>query len=189
RGPGHQPDLQPRDPADAGRALRARGHPRGDGLPQTPATSPPARTLTRRRLFPALLLVSVACARPEPLARLGTVPAFQLVERSGRPVTSDSLRGKTWVADFIFTRCGAACPAMTARMARLRREVPAEVVFVSFTVDPAYDTPENLSRYAASFRADEEWLFVTGPQKALYALSTGGFKLAAMEVPPEQQKE
>ena len=93
------------------------------------------------------------------------------------------------MADFIFTTCGGACPAMTARMARLRREVPDEVVFVSFTVDPAHDTPEALSRYAASFKADDRWLFVTGPQKELYGLSTEGFKLAAMEVPPEQQKE
>lgn len=101
----------------------------------------------------------------------------------------ESLRGKIWVADFIFTRCGGACPAMTARMARLRREVPDGIVFVSFTVDPAHDTPEVLSSYAANFKADDRWLFVTGPQKDLYGLSTNGFKLAAMEVPPEEQKE
>ena len=92
------------------------------------------------------------------------------------------------MADFIFTRCGGACPAMTARMSRLRREVPDEVTFVSFTVDPANDTPAVLARYAAGFKADRRWLFVTGPQKDLYALSTGGFKLAAMEVPPQDQK-
>jgi protein SCO1 len=131
----------------------------------------------------------VACVTPEKLPRLGTLPAFQLVERSGRALTSASLRGTVWVADFIFTTCGGACPAMTARMARLRREVPDDVVFVSFTVDPAHDTPEALARYAASFKADDRWLFVTGPQKVLYGLSTEGFKLAAMEVPPEQQKE
>ena len=77
---------------------------------------------------------------------------------------------------------------MTARMARLRREVPGEVAFVSFTVDPANDTPEVLARYAANFKADARWRFVTGPQKDLYTLSTDGFKLAAMEVPAAQQK-
>jgi protein SCO1/2 len=92
------------------------------------------------------------------------------------------------VADFIFTRCGGACPAMTARMARLRRELPDDVRFVSFTVDPATDTPEVLARYAANFKADTRWRFVTGPQKDLYALSTDGFKLAAMEIPPSEQK-
>lgn len=132
----------------------------------------------------------MACAAPEPpLPRLGTLPAFQLVERSGRPLTSASLRSKVWVADFIFTTCGGACPAMTARMARLRREVPDEVAFVSFTVDPAHDTPEVLARYAANFEADDRWLFVTGPPKDLYALSTEGFKLAALEVPPEERRE
>jgi protein SCO1/2 len=115
--------------------------------------------------------------------RLGALPAFQLTERSGRPLSLADLRGRPWVADFIFTQCGGACPAMTARMARLRREVPADVPFVSFTVDPAHDTPEVLSRYAATFRADESWRFVTGGQKELYELSVGGFKLAAMEVP------
>ena len=54
---------------------------------------------------------------------------------------------------------------------------------MSFSVDPAHDTPEVLARYAAAFHAGEGWLFVTGPQKDLFDLSVGGFKLAAMEVP------
>jgi cytochrome oxidase Cu insertion factor (SCO1/SenC/PrrC family) len=123
---------------------------------------------------------------PEP-PRLGSLPDFRLVERSGRPLSLADLRGRPWVADFIFTQCAGACPAMTARMARLRRDVPPDVQFVSFTVDPAHDTPEVLARYAASFRADEGWRFVTGPAKDLYALSVAGFKLAAMEVPPGEQ--
>jgi protein SCO1 len=98
------------------------------------------------------------------------------------------MKGKIWVADFIFTRCSGACPAMTARLARLRRVVPDEVAFVSFTVDPGNDTPEVLARYAVNFGIDPRWQFVTGPQKDLFALSTDGFKLAAMEVPPEEQK-
>ena len=119
---------------------------------------------------------------PEP-ARLGTLPDFRLVERSGRTLSLADLRGRPWVADFIFTQCGGACPAMTGRMARLRRELPDGVRLVSFTVDPGHDTPEVLAGYARAFGADERWLFVTGPQKDLYALSVAGFKLAAMEVP------
>lgn len=118
---------------------------------------------------------------------MGTLPDFRLVERSGRAVSRDDLRGRPWVADFIFTQCGGACPAMTARMARLRREVPAEVRLVSFTVDPAHDTPDVLTRYASAFDAGPSWLFVTGAQKDLYLLATGGFKLAAMEVPPAER--
>ena len=128
----------------------------------------------------------VGRATPEP-PRLATLPDFRLVERSGRAVALADLRGQPWVADFIFTQCGGACPAMTARMARLRRELPAGVRSVSFTVDPGHDTPETLARFATAFGADQGWLFVTGPQKDLYLLSTGGFKLAAMEVPPGQR--
>ena len=160
----------------------------------TQATATPRSSGRVLGLVGAILVaagaVAVVAARarpgPEP-PRLGSVPDFRLVERSGRPLSLADLRGRPWVADFIFTRCAGACPAMTARMARLRRDVPPDVQFVSFTVDPAHDTPEVLARYAATFRADEGWLFVTGPAKDLYALSVAGFKLAAMEVPPGEQ--
>jgi protein SCO1 len=138
----------------------------------------------------AALLALAACAptKKEDLPRFGRLPEFSLQDHHGRPATLASLKGRIWVADFIFTRCGGACPAMTARMSRLRRDVPAEVAFVSFTVDPVNDTPEVLARYAANFKGDARWRFVTGPQKDLYALSTDGFKLAAMEVPAAQQR-
>jgi protein SCO1/2 len=138
----------------------------------------------------AAFLVFAACAptKKDDLPRFGRLPEFSLQDHRGHPATLAGLKGQIWVADFIFTRCGGACPAMTARMARLRREVPDEVAFVSFTVDPANDTPEVLARYAANFKADPRWRFVTGPQKDLYALSTDGFKLAAMEVPPAEQE-
>ncbi len=123
---------------------------------------------------------------PEP-PRLGAVPAFRLLESSGRSLSLSDLGGRPWVADFIFTQCAGACPAMTARMSRLQRELPPDVALVSFTVDPAHDSPEVLARYAVSFHAGPGWRFVTGPQKELYDLSVGGFKLAAMEVPPGEQ--
>src|SRR4051812_40100476 len=74
--------------------------------------------------------------RPDP-PRLAALPAFRLTERSGQPLTLALLRGRPWIADFIFTQCAGACPAMTARLARLQSEVPG-LTFVSFTVDPAH---------------------------------------------------
>ncbi|HET6897407.1 MAG TPA: SCO family protein [Vicinamibacteria bacterium] len=162
--------------------------------PSSPAGHP--RASSRVLVLVGVLLVAAgavaavgvrALGRGTPPPHLGSLPDFRLTERSGRPLSRADLRGRPWVADFIFTQCGGACPAMTARLARLRREIPADVTFVSFTVDPGHDTPEVLSRYAASFRADETWRFVTGPAPDLYALSVGGFKLAAMEVPPGDQ--
>jgi protein SCO1/2 len=135
----------------------------------------------------ALLGLARALPRRAPPPVLGQVPAFDLVERSGRALRADDLRGRPWVADFIFTRCAGACPAMTARMAALRREAPEDVVMVSFTVDPAHDTPETLARYAERSGAGSGWLFVTGDRDALYRLAIEGFKLGVQEVPPQEQ--
>ena len=155
--------------------------------------SPPA-PLKGLSLVPAAVAVAAlttgaaACARGaavSELPRLFALPEFALVERSGRPATLAAMRGRPWIADFIFTRCGGVCPAMTARMAALRTRLTGTPVhFVSFSVDPGNDTPEVLARYAAAAGADADWWFVTGPMRDLHALSTEGFKLAAMENAP-----
>jgi protein SCO1/2 len=74
---------------------------------------------------------------------------------------------------------------MTARMAALRKKLKGTPVrFVSFSLDPATDTPEVLTRYAASAGADAEWWFVTGSMRDLHGLSVEGFRLGAMENAP-----
>src|SRR2546428_12205136 len=100
-------------------AIAARGfhaHPR-PRLEQTalPATTPPARL----KLAPQWLLVD-ALALAIPLApllltraaprlpELAGLPAFSLTDQLGRPFARDDLRGKGWVADFVFTRCPVA---------------------------------------------------------------------------------
>lgn len=141
-----------------------------------------------RRRAPASLALALAAAacgrRPDPPPILFELPRFALVERSGRAFGLEDLGGRVTVADFIFTTCGSICPRMTARMARLRGELPEAVRFVSFTVDPAHDTPEVLRRYAEPLNPGDRWLFVTGAQAELHRLATDGFRLAAMELPP-----
>ena len=138
-----------------------------------------------------LALVAVAGAavwqilnRPAPPPVLGEVPDFALTNRDGRTVHRADLAGQPWLADFVFTRCAASCPMMTARLARLGKELPAgeQVRRVSFTVDPVHDTPEVLARYAATFHAPADWLFLTGSEPDLHRLSRAGFKLA-IDVP------
>ena len=128
-------------------------------------------------------------ARSEPPPVLAELPAFSLLDKSGDPLTAADMRGRIWVADFVFTTCAGACPTMTARMARLQRKLPDDVWMVSFTVDPAHDTPEVLTRYAQRAGAGPRWLFVTGKPEAVYALAVRGFKLAVEAVPPERQTQ
>jgi uncharacterized membrane protein YozB (DUF420 family)/cytochrome oxidase Cu insertion factor (SCO1/SenC/PrrC family) len=120
--------------------------------------------------------------------RFGDLPPFSLTAHDGTPFTRETLRGRVVIVDFIFTRCGGACPAMTEHMARLQAAAPAGTAFVSFTVDPGFDTPEILSQYARDHGAREGWWFVTGSAPSLYALATQGFKLTAMEVPEVERK-
>ena len=124
----------------------------------------------------------------------GELPAFALTAHDGRPVTRESMAGKVWVADFIFTRCLGQCPQMTARMLDLQRWLGAEgdkgVRLVSFSVDPEYDTPEVMTRYAKDKGADtSRWTFVTGTRKALYDLSNNGFHLGVDDKPTTASQE
>jgi protein SCO1/2 len=144
--------------------------------------------LRRRMLWGLLVLALLAVAaatavqrlrKPEPLPVLGQVPAFALTNRDGRVVRRADLDGRPWVADFVFTRCPASCPMMSARMARLNRDLPSDLAvrLVSISVDPAHDTPEVLQRYAESFQATDRWLFLTGTREDVRRLCIEGFKL------------
>jgi len=114
------------------------------------------------------------------------VPEFSLTERSGRTVTRADLEGSWWVADFIFTRCTGICPLLTARMAQLQQSLPG-LRLVSFSVDPDYDTPDVLARYAEGAvpaGGEQQWLFLTGPRATLHALIGDGFHLSVSDAAP-----
>jgi protein SCO1/2 len=162
------------------------------GGPARPASLRPMRPLLWGLLLAALCGVAAAAIYqrlrevPEVLASeraaalpvLGRVPGFRLVGRDGRAVGLGDLAGAPWIADFVFTRCAASCPLLSARMARLDRTLPAGIRLVSLSVDPAWDTPPVLERYARSFRASRRWLFLTGGTGEVRRLSREGFRLA-----------
>jgi cytochrome oxidase Cu insertion factor (SCO1/SenC/PrrC family) len=115
------------------------------------------------------------------LADFGPVPDFSLTERSGKTVTSADLRGKPWVGNFIFTRCGGPCPLLSMRTAELQKDYlpKTNLSFVSFTVDPEYDSPKVLTEYAQRYGADSKrWLFLTGNSEKVYQMINQGFHLA-----------
>jgi protein SCO1/2 len=119
---------------------------------------------------------------PEPPPVLFQVPDFALQDQDGRPFSLASMRGKVWVAGFIFTTCPSVCPKISRAMLDLQQRYArngVEVELVSFTVDPENDTPAVLKRYAENLGADEDhWRFVTGERPAMEALVVEGFKTA-----------
>lgn len=135
--------------------------------------------MSRALLFAGALFLT-ACARQEPLPVYGQVPDFVLTAQDGREFHGASLRGRIWVADFIFTNCTGPCPRMTAQMKWVQKQTAAmpNVDLVSFTIDPARDTPEVLADYARKFQAEpQRWHFLTGAQPVLHQLNRYAFKL------------
>lgn len=119
------------------------------------------------------------------LPTLGQVQSFRLTERSGAATSQDTLAGKVWIADFIFTSCHMECPLMSAEMQKLQQRFTNQpnLRLVSFSVDPVTDTPEKLRAYATKYGADAaRWLFFTGERESLHALAKDSFKLAVEDL-------
>ncbi|MCP3960316.1 MAG: SCO family protein [bacterium] len=162
-----------------------------------PADSSPARRSTglARALWVLSIAVVVAALiagflsrkwRAEPLPVIKQVPEFALTHHDGSTVTREDFLGGPWIADFIFTRCPAICPRMTAQMKRVTEALGegSQVKIASFSVDPEHDTPEVLAAYAADHGAGEGWYFLTGEAATIHTLCREGFLLAVDASPP-----
>jgi cytochrome oxidase Cu insertion factor (SCO1/SenC/PrrC family) len=120
-----------------------------------------------------------------PLPVVGEIGDFHLTNQNDDVVSMDKLEGKVWIADIIFTRCPGPCRKMTARLAGLQAQLPAEVRFISLTSDPANDTPPVLKKFAGEFKADpERWWFLTGDKQQLFDLAIKDFKFYVEDSKP-----
>ena len=97
------------------------------------------------------------------------VPDFSLTSHHGGPLTLSSLRGKVAAIAFIYTRCPLPdyCPRMMSNFLAVKQRFAArlnrEVVLLTVTFDPQYDTAETLRQYARRYSAEDEgWHFLTG---------------------------
>jgi len=84
----------------------------------------------------------------------------------------DLLRSRVVLINVVFTTCQSACPLATARLRKVRERLGdrfgREVYFLSLSVDPGRDTPQQLKAFAAKHGADEPgWRFLTGTPDAM----------------------
>lgn len=110
-------------------------------------------------------------------------PNLTLFTQENKPVHfySELLKGKVVMVNFMFTTCKGVCSPMTANLAKVQRflgeRVGRDINMISISVDPETDTTEVLKRYAATFKAQPGWYFLTGEKKnvdwVLYKL--GGY--------------
>lgn len=146
-----------------------------------------------RPLLLASLLLLASCGRERRPAALWAIPAFEIsrvTPSSVEPFGLSDMRGKVWVADFVFTRCGGPCPVLTTRLSALGRRLPPAVGLLTVTVDPKGDTPERLRAYARAHGADlERWVFARGDVPRTYDLLYSGFRLPVSTRPEKGDAE
>ena len=115
-----------------------------------------------------VLFVLTACSSNEiPNAKSWEIEEFSFVDQEEKSFSKEDLRGKVWIADFIFTSCEDVCLPMTFNMSKLQKMLKDEgiqdVEFVSFSVDPEVDKPEVLKTFGDQFNVDySNWHFLTG---------------------------
>jgi protein SCO1/2 len=107
----------------------------------------------------AVVGIVLAAGSDEPAsAFLGSIPpegielpAFELTDENGAPVSSDELAGKAVAVTFLDTQCRAECPIVAPLMGeglkRLSADERDQVVALAITSDPTGDTPESVGAF------------------------------------------
>jgi len=100
----------------------------------------------------------------------------KLLDQDGREVRfyTDALRGKIVLISFIYTNCTDICPILMHNLsdvqASLGDRFGKDVFFVSISVDPEDDTPEELKKYAERYNAKPGWTLLTGKKSDVDAV-------------------
>lgn len=107
-----------------------------------------------------------------------TVPNFTLTDQSDEKVEFN--KDKITVVSFFFSRCGTICPITNKNLLRVAETFKSNysIDILTLTVDPVYDTPEILKKYANELGSSyKNWRFLTGDKKYIYDLAIKGLKL------------
>lgn len=144
-----------------------------------------------KRITIFLLLMVVLFASCSPKLPIETnmsenVRDFSFINQEEEALSLEDLKGKWWIADFIFTNCETVCLPMTSNMSALQdalAEEDIDVQLISFSVDPDYDSPTVLKDYGESYEANfSNWSFLTGYDfDTIKELSVKSFRAPVLE--------
>ena len=104
------------------------------------------------------------------------VPDFELVSQAGKRIHLSQFAGRPMMLTFIYSRCPLPdyCIRMSNNFGEIAKELKAtnpklygRLQLLSVSIDPEYDKPEVLRKYAKTYAGDvdpglEHWTFATG---------------------------
>jgi protein SCO1/2 len=102
----------------------------------------------------------------------GASDLYTFTNELGAQINLADFKGQALALTFIFTRCPMPqyCPRLSKNFAEASRKLSAvpnvrpNWHFFSITIDPEFDTPTTLKRYAEQYNYDPaHWSFLTGP--------------------------
>lgn len=118
---------------------------------------------------------------PAELPVYSTVPDFRFTDENGRSFGTNELKGKVYIANFMFTSCVTSCPLLLKQVQKVQhrmRGVIDRAAIVSFTVDPDHDTTEVLFNKAREMKANPVvWRFLNASIADTKKLLVDGFKV------------
>ncbi|MBS1488033.1 MAG: SCO family protein [Bacteroidetes bacterium] len=142
------------------------------------------------------ILMAAGCAQKRQLPIYGshtfngkdtvyhTIAPFQFTDQDGAAVTNATFKDKIYVTDFFFTSCRTICPIMKTQMLRVyeaTKNMP-DVLILSHTIDPEYDTVALLHDYANRLGVESaRWHFVTGVRDSIYKIAQTSYFTAALQ--------
>jgi len=114
----------------------------------------------------------------EEYEKMHTIPAFNFTDQFGKAISNKTVRGKIYVADFFFTRCGSICPKMTDNMSAVANTFIHNdtVMILSHSVTPELDNVDVLKAYAQHKKiTNPNWHLLTGDRDQIYAIARRGY--------------
>lgn len=108
------------------------------------------------------------------------LPDIKLIDENGKPVIKQNLLGKRVAMTFTYVNCDDpnACPILLGNFSNLQQDIkskginPKNILLVSVSIDPEYDTPAVLKNHAKKMNFDTSYLkMLTGNRTEIKKLA------------------
>jgi protein SCO1/2 len=133
-----------------------------------------AGTLSPTEMIKQLGTERISSFRGEKYTR--KIPNITVTDQNGKTVRfyDDVIKDRCYCVVFFYTNCTGSCPGTTTKMKavreRLRNDFGSDMRFVSVSLEPKVDRPEELREYMGRYRIHNDgmlpnWVFLTGMEQ------------------------